>query len=265
MSTLYDFTNLRDLGKGSFGTAQVIRDLLSDKDLAVKFAREDFDHKPLGDREQIQRASEQQIRRGFLILRLLNAAQDGPIEGIPNKPHVFIDLHGKRGFSMEKGIMPLDLLTPLNNPFGNAINFESIFKNLAAGVNFLYSVGFIHNDIKLSNILLYEENGQIVAKHSDLDGGLFLDELNAKRYRGSYTLFPEQDRKQIKALLKEKGEPKNAMDLHMKQMVYCLGKAMQELANKWNIESDKFAILSRMTNENPNVRISIGEVVDHLQ
>jgi serine/threonine protein kinase len=68
-----------------------------------------------------------------------------------------------------------DLHTYLANNRLSKKQVKSLLFNILKGVNFLHNNNIIHGDIKLENILLFEEDGQICPKLCDFNNAVIMD------------------------------------------------------------------------------------------
>jgi serine/threonine protein kinase len=77
-----------------------------------------------------------------------------------------------------------DLHTYLANNRLSKNQVKSLLFNILKGVNFLHKNNIIHGDIKLENILLFEEDGQIYPKICDFNNAVIMDNSKFSSFMG---------------------------------------------------------------------------------
>ncbi len=223
--------------------------------------REEYDTQnnpqvPMDDLNAMQKAIDQ-IQNGVDILTKLN--ENGSQRGVPKMALV----HALGLYGMNLAVCTLD---DYNLDIHPKINFNSIFLDLAEGIKYFYIRKCIQNDIKPSNIHFYMENDRIVARHADTDGGIWCSQISRKRVRAPhFTLFPQGDLDLLKKIVNSDVIDYDAvMDIHMKQMVYCLGRTMQPLSKTLNTFQHSF-IIEQMVDPDMEKRPHINTVCSILQ
>lgn len=138
-SNFHDFYEISDfIGKGGFGTVKLALSKISGEKFAVKI----ISKKPLDE------LSETQIRREIDVLRLSSHPNLLHLAGIyEDADTLYIVTEYISGGSLQKYLSS-------NNFRIQEDKCKEIVLELASGLSYLHSIGIVHRDLKLDNILL---------------------------------------------------------------------------------------------------------------
>ena len=127
---------IRRLGKGGSGTVFLARDLVLDREVAIKFLR----------RDRINRGRRQRLAKEAAILAQLNH---------PNVTQIFdfIENDEHSAFVMEH-ISGSDLYTFLRENRVDCVQRIRWLLEIAEGIRAAHHEGIVHNDLKAENVLI---------------------------------------------------------------------------------------------------------------
>ncbi|MEX1012941.1 MAG: protein kinase [Waddliaceae bacterium] len=178
-----DLRTINKLGRGSFGTAYKVKNIVTGAFEAYKLA---FDDSKAENEIEVERKN---------LMRLHDALGE-QIIGLQDKPSVILE-YGYIGKLYDGDLS--DCLREKNKTFSSGSDLLNVSQQLLSGLSSMHSMNLVHGDIKTSNVLV--DKAAKTVHIADLGGARFTDELSFGNFTHTPTITSIKDQLYFEELI----------------------------------------------------------------